>query len=70
MWNKLINCTDVKIELTNYDIFSQNSVLENFNGVLFGKSKDSYLSIKNDQDNSVEKILIDNVELIILEGIF
>ena len=31
--------------------------------MLFGKSKDSYLSIKNDQDNSVEKILIDNVEL-------
>lgn len=60
---KLVNCIDLKLELTNYDIFSQNSILENFNGVLFGKSKDSYLSIKNDQDNSLEKIFIDNVEL-------
>ena len=60
----LLNCTEMKLDFDDYDIFSQNSLLKKYNGVLFGSDKNNYLSITNSEENELVKTLIEDVELI------
>jgi len=60
----LVKCEELKIELLDYDIFSQKSIFEEFNGVLFGKEKNSFLTINEFNEKTLDKVIIDEVELI------
>ena len=51
----LLNCTEMKLDFDDYDIFSQNSLLKKYNGVLFGSDKNNYLSITILEENELVK---------------